>query len=347
MAREAILEPDLPIVDPHHHLWDRSRRWRSCPGPSTNSRKWSARSPRYLLDEFLVDLQSGHNIVATVFVECGAMYRAGGPDALKCVGETEFVNGVAAMSASGSMARCVPAPASSATQISGWATRWKTCWGPYPCRRRTASAVSATAPRRTTTQCAGPAVAAPAPGSISMRRSARASRCPAPLGLSFDAWLLEPQLPDLDRSRTRLSRHPDRARSCRHAARHRRAIAGKREERFGVWKEGIRAWRNARMSSVKLGGLAMPFCDFASYERRNRRDVGTARRRRGSPISRPASRLSAPTAACSKAIFPSTSAAAAIRCCGTRSSGSPPGNSAAEKTALFGGTAARVYRLAL
>jgi L-fuconolactonase len=84
--QEEILEPDLPIIDPHHHLWDR-------PG-------W-----RYLLDELLVDLNSGHNIVATVFLQCRAMHRADGPEPLRPVGETEFVNGVAAMSASGGYGR--------------------------------------------------------------------------------------------------------------------------------------------------------------------------------------------------------------------------------------------------
>ena len=79
---EPILEPDLPIVDPHHHLWDR-------PG-------W-----RYLLDELLADSNSGHNIIATVFVQARAMVRAEGPVEMRPVGETEFVNGVAAMSASG------------------------------------------------------------------------------------------------------------------------------------------------------------------------------------------------------------------------------------------------------
>ncbi len=79
---EDILEPDLPIVDPHHHLWDMRNR-------------------RYLLDELLEDINSGHNIVATVFLECASMYRALGPEHLKPIGETEFVNGIAAMSASG------------------------------------------------------------------------------------------------------------------------------------------------------------------------------------------------------------------------------------------------------
>lgn len=79
---EPILEPDLPIGDTHHHLWDRPNH-------------------RYLLDEFLADVRTGHNIVATVFEACNAMYRADGPEELRPVGETEFVTGMAAMSASG------------------------------------------------------------------------------------------------------------------------------------------------------------------------------------------------------------------------------------------------------
>ena len=79
---EPILEPDLPIIDPHHHLWERLQH-------------------RYLLDEFLADVRTGHNLVATVFEECHSMYRASGPEELRSVGETEFVAGVAAMSASG------------------------------------------------------------------------------------------------------------------------------------------------------------------------------------------------------------------------------------------------------
>ena len=58
-------------------------------------------APRYFLDDILEDLNSGHNIVSTVFIECGAMFKADGPEAMRPVGETEFVNGIAAMSASG------------------------------------------------------------------------------------------------------------------------------------------------------------------------------------------------------------------------------------------------------
>src|SRR5215831_1237627 len=103
---EAILEPELPIVDPHHHLWDRTGGRPPGPIPALPAdahgfTKVGVRSPRYLIEELLADLRSGHNVIATVFVQCGAMYRADGPGELKPVGETEFVNGVAAMGASG------------------------------------------------------------------------------------------------------------------------------------------------------------------------------------------------------------------------------------------------------
>src|SRR6202795_5174511 len=76
------IEAELAIIDPHHHLWDH-------PGS------------RYMLDEIVEDTASGHRVLATVFVECMSMYRADGPAAMRPVGETEFVNGIAAQSASG------------------------------------------------------------------------------------------------------------------------------------------------------------------------------------------------------------------------------------------------------
>ena len=81
LTPEPALEPALPIIDPHHHLWDR-------PGN------------RYMLEELIEDTGT-HNVRQTVFVECSSMYRADGPEELRVVGETEFVQGVAAKSASG------------------------------------------------------------------------------------------------------------------------------------------------------------------------------------------------------------------------------------------------------
>src|ERR1700742_2334633 len=79
---EEGLDPARPNVDPHHHLWDRGGQ-------------------RYLLDDITSDIASGHHVIATVYVEARSMYRAKGPDALRPVGEVEFANGAAAMSASG------------------------------------------------------------------------------------------------------------------------------------------------------------------------------------------------------------------------------------------------------
>jgi predicted TIM-barrel fold metal-dependent hydrolase len=83
---EERIEPDLPIIDPHHHLW----------------LGYAGVASRYMLEDYLADAQTGHhNVVATLFVECDSMYRADGPAELKPLGEVEFVNGCAAMSASG------------------------------------------------------------------------------------------------------------------------------------------------------------------------------------------------------------------------------------------------------
>src|SRR5215813_13610292 len=64
--KEEILEPELPICDPHHHLWD-----------FPNS--------RYFLPELLADVQSGHNVQSTVFVECTSFYRASGPEEMASI----------------------------------------------------------------------------------------------------------------------------------------------------------------------------------------------------------------------------------------------------------------------
>ena len=86
---EPIIEPDLPILDPHHHLWIRDGN-------------------TYLLPELLADMNSGHNVRATVFEECHSMYRADGPREEASLGETEFVAGIAAMGASGTFGSSRP-----------------------------------------------------------------------------------------------------------------------------------------------------------------------------------------------------------------------------------------------
>ena len=87
LTMEPTLEPEIPICDPHHHFWDFR----------------TARIPyqRYLLHELVADINSGHNVRSTVFVEARAMYRSHGPEEMRPVGEVEFVQGLAAASASG------------------------------------------------------------------------------------------------------------------------------------------------------------------------------------------------------------------------------------------------------
>lgn len=93
---EQALEPERPIIDPHLHLWEIQRSDGSLQEPQV-----------FLLPELVAMVrESGHNVTHTVFVECGQMYRPDGPEELRSLGETEFVNGIAAMSASGGYGPC-------------------------------------------------------------------------------------------------------------------------------------------------------------------------------------------------------------------------------------------------
>src|SRR6202789_4570546 len=91
---EPIVDPDLPIIDTHHHLWQRQ-------AGGARGESWEVPEFRYLLNEFLADCATGHNIVGSGFLPCLSEYRKGGPAQMRPVGETEFVAGIAAMSDSG------------------------------------------------------------------------------------------------------------------------------------------------------------------------------------------------------------------------------------------------------
>ncbi|MGH6972411.1 MAG: amidohydrolase family protein, partial [Caulobacteraceae bacterium] len=199
---EAILEPELPIVDPHHHLWDRTGG--RPPGPAPNLpadahgfSKVTARSPRYLIEELLADMRSGHNVIATVFVQCGAMYRADGPAELKPVGETDFVNGVAAMGASGAYGAVRPCAG-----IVGHAD----CTTGEAAVERTLEAHLKVSDRfrgirHSCSYDADSGVLGPlsrqTPGLYASDAFRKGYARLAKYGLSFDAWFLEPQLPEV------------------------------------------------------------------------------------------------------------------------------------------------------
>jgi L-fuconolactonase len=263
--REAILEPDLPIVDPHHHLWDRPE---AIVAALSNSPHGFARAiahvHRYLLDELLADMKRGHNVRATVYMECGSMYRAAGEAAMRPVGETEFVNGVAAMTASG-----LYGDVRACAGIVGHADlNLGDAVAPVLEAHIAAGGGRFRGVRQSCSWDADPGVLGPlARGEggryLSPQFRAGFARL-APLGLSFDAWLLEPQLPDLiDLAHA----FPDTTIVLDHVGTPLgiAAYAGRREERFGMWRDNIRALAQSANVRVKVGGLAMAFPGFDSF----------------------------------------------------------------------------------
>ncbi len=244
---EEVIDPARPIVDPHHHLWDRGGQ-------------------RYMIEEMAADIASGHNIVATVYVDCRSMYRASGPEAFRPVGEVEFANGVAAMSASGgySPARINAGIVSHVNLLLGDRAR------PVLEAEITAGNGRFRGIRHSSAWDAEFEVAgmyAKRPKGILLDPTFREGfACLAPLGLSFDAWLFHPQIGEL----TDLARaFPDTRIMLDHCGgpigigR----FAGKREETFASWKASILEIAKCPNVSVKLGGLAMRLLGYDFHER--------------------------------------------------------------------------------
>ncbi|MCX9147911.1 amidohydrolase family protein [Erythrobacter sp. WG] len=255
---EAILEPDLKIIDPHHHLWDLRPMLPMFPEPHHPFIAAIAPHAHYTFDALHAHLTSGHNIVATVFMECGAFYNGAYGEALKPVGEVEFVNGVAAQSASGlyGSARYCAAIVGHADLTRGAAAG------------AVLDALAAASPRfrgirHAAAWDADPAVlGAPFHHPEGLYRDATFRAGLAELGkrgLTFDAWLLEPQLPDLiDLARA----FPDQPICLDHCGTPVGigAYKGRLHERFDEWRRNIRALAACENVVVKLGGLAMAFC---------------------------------------------------------------------------------------
>jgi predicted TIM-barrel fold metal-dependent hydrolase len=221
--------------------------------------------PRYLNDELLADMKRGHNVIATVYMECGSMYRSAGEAAFRPVGETEFVNGVAAMSASGTYGEvraCAGIVGHVDLTIGGALAK------AVLEAHLAAGGGRFRGIRHAAASDADPAVLGPlshrAPGLYLSPQFREGFAQLAPLGLSFDAWLLEPQLGDvLDLARA----FPETQIVLDHVGTPLGlgVYAGRREERFGVWHDNIRALAALPNVSVKVGGLAMVFPGFASY----------------------------------------------------------------------------------
>jgi L-fuconolactonase len=264
---EQILEPELAIIDPHHHLWDWPAAVLSALPPSVAEHGFSkvlAGSMRYLLPEFLADLNTGHNVLGTVFVQCGAMYRVDGPEEFKPVGETEFVNGVAAMCASGTYG-----PIRACAGIVGHVdlTDGAASSEALEAHLRTAGdrfrGIRHTASYDADSNVLGPLVRVGA-GLYTQKDFREGYAQLNRFKLSFDAWLLEPQLPELiDLARS----FPDTTVILDHVGTPLgiASYQSKREERFPLWRDNIRKLAALPNVNVKLGGLSMAFCNFPSF----------------------------------------------------------------------------------
>src|SRR5499427_2847244 len=234
---EPILEPDLPIIDTHHHLWDRNGH-------------------RYFLPDFLADVRTGHNLVATVFMECNAMYRAAGPEEMRPVGETEFVVGQAAMSDSG-----LYGPTRVAAGIVGFAdltlgdrveavleAQIRAGGGRFRGVRH-AAAWDASEVIGNSRDVTGP--------HLMMQSDFRAGLARlAALGLSLDAWAFHPQLADVvDLART----FPAATIVMGHVGGPLGygPYTGKRDEVFAAWKAGVTGLARCDNVAMKLGGMMM------------------------------------------------------------------------------------------
>jgi L-fuconolactonase len=252
LTPEPALEPELPICDPHHHFWDfRTER---------------LPYQRYLLHELVADIQSGHNVRTTVFIEARAMYRADGPEEMRPVGEVEFVQGLAAASASG-----LYGPSRAAAAIVGHADlnlgegvapalealqaaspnrfrgiRHSVTWDPHPELENTAAHVRQ--------------------GQLASDQFRAGARVLARMGFSLEAWLWFPQLPELaDFARA----VPDLPIVLNHIGGLVRVgpYANREDEVAATWRNGIAAVAACPNVTVKLGGIGMPRTGFDWHER--------------------------------------------------------------------------------
>jgi predicted TIM-barrel fold metal-dependent hydrolase len=343
---ETILEPGLPIVDPHHHLWD--RRYAPEPPPEIASHpflKAIAPARRYLLDELLADTGSGHNVIATVFVECGAFYKADGPVELRPVGETEFVNGVAAKSASGvyGPTRACAGIVSRADLLLGDGV------APVLEAHIRAGGGRFRGIRNSASWDADKAVLGPLnrveAGLYREAKFREGFKHLGRLGLSFDAWLLEPQLPDvIDLARA----FPETTIVLDHVGTPlgRGSYEGRREERFPTWRDNIRELAKSPNVAVKLGGLAMTFCNFPSFLAEPRAPSEQLAQE-WRPYIETCIEAFGPERCMFESNFPVDMGACSYATLWNAFKHLAKGASAAEKTALFSGTATKVYRLEL
>jgi predicted TIM-barrel fold metal-dependent hydrolase len=247
LTQEPTLEPDLPICDPHHHFWDfRTER---------------LPYQRYLLHELVADISSGHNVRSTVFIEARAMYRAAASEEMRPVGEVEFVQGLAAASASG-----LYGPARAAATIIGHANlNLGERVEPVLEALQAASPNRFHGIRHTVTWDPNPEVENTAahkiPDQLKSSDFRAGARILARMGLSYDCWQYFHQLSDLADFARAL---PDLTIVCNHIGGVVRdgPYASRADEVMSVWRKNITTLAACPNVVIKLGGIGMPRTGF-------------------------------------------------------------------------------------
>ena len=330
LTSEPTLEPELPICDPHHHFWDRR----------------AARIPyqRYLLDELASDVHGGHNVRSTVFIECRSMYCTDGSVEMRPVGEVEFVQGLAAASASG-----LYGPARAAASIIGHAN--------LNLGERVApvlEALQAASPNRfrgirhTVTWDPHPEVENTAAhkiqGQLASDQFRAGARVLARMGFSLEGWLYHPQLSELAAFAKAV---PELTIVLNHVGGLLRTgpYANRDDEVMATWRNGIVAVAACPNVVVKLGGLGMTRTGFDWHTRD--KPVGSEELAASmAPVLTHCIEQFTPGRSMFESNFPVDKVSFSYNVMYNAFKRFSRGYSASERAAMFHDTAARIYRIA-
>jgi L-fuconolactonase len=326
LTQEPTLEPDIPICDPHHHFWDfRSER---------------IPYQRYLLHELAADINCGHNVRLTVFIEARAMYRPDGPAELRPVGEIEFVQGLAAASATG-----LYGPARAAAAIVGHAdlklgdrVEW------------VLEALRAASPNRfcgirhTVTWDAHPEIENREVQGVLATAGYRAgAQVLARMGLSLDIGVCFPQLPELAAFAKSV---PNLTIILNHLGGLTRVgpYGNRDEEVIPAWRRGIAEVAQCPNVHLKLGGIGMPRLGFDWHTRA--RPIGSEELATAmAPIMSYCIEQFGPNRCMFESNFPVDKVSFSHHVLFNAFKRFSKGYSASERAALFHDTAARAYRI--
>mgnify|MGYP000645620541 CR=1 FL=1 len=325
LRTEDVLDPERPIVDAHHHIWEGHQHH------------------TYLLPELLQDLQCGHNIRGTVYVECSFMYRADGDPRFAGIGEVEYANGVAAAFASGrhgDVRACAGIVGKVDLTLGAMA-------------QPVLEAALARAPDRF--RGIRHMLAWDASPEVNLLRKPPAKDLmldPAfrlgfaqlgKLGLSFDAWCYHPQLPQLIGL---VDENPDTRVIIDHVGG--KAGTGpyavRKDETFQHWKASMQELARRPNTFCKLGGLNMRLNGFEFIDRDlppTSGELAAAWR----PMVETCIELFGPKRCMFESNFPPDKAGCSARVLWNAFKRLANGYSEDEKAALFAGTAIHAYRL--